>query len=729
MPSPKMQPHSPHTPDTKSYTAKLSPSSMLMRPPMTDYVAVESCPTDLSVGTDGFNVSTSNMSTLHVPPIKRNSISLPGRAKKLRFVKHASVAGMNETKVDDIATDIIIPRERVVSICNMDKDALDDYLNEGGDSQEQEAELLQYFQTNSGGDKSGHNHHTPSTITTTSTNATTTITSSANEAIPVPTTSAYPILENYQLHQNAGLGTTVTTASSQMPHGLPAEQSIPNKQHQIDELRQYLQQNLHHPAPSSANDDDRTVTSSSQMSSVSLPYGNRWKESMESSASIPPSLYQQTASDQSPVISGGASIISKRRLMHHEPQQVSPQLMRSISATSTVTQPQQSPNSRHKNFSFVPISPGPQSPRVITQTQATNNLQHLHGSSRNTFLSPRRSPAVRKLTNRLQDPSITGFDNTFAAKHEISASAPVSPSITPHHFQFNNSMAQPYTTTANTIQMGLNQQAQQQQPHQHQASCAVSGCPALENRSQSVPLHCQSPAFNQTMPNTAYNSVCNSVAQTPVPSEYADFTEDNLLDMLAETPDEPNIKMETGDMMNADLNSNIRATISRSVPSTPLPTIPNYRMNAISSFNNVSNTNPNVRTASNASIMAKNSFDMSKSVPTTPILMSTNTTPFRYSPEHHRDFLINGNTVDNNTTKTNQFFPIGMQQHQADSLPSSQNTSPHSIIQGPQQPALVSSTQSSSQIMLSATTQSIDDLTNYNVNDPIVESSDLMNNL
>ncbi|XP_062558968.1 uncharacterized protein LOC134223787 isoform X2 [Armigeres subalbatus] len=42
--------------------------------------------------------------------------------------------------------DFIIPRERVISICNMDKNALDDYLNgEEENSQDQDQELLQYF--------------------------------------------------------------------------------------------------------------------------------------------------------------------------------------------------------------------------------------------------------------------------------------------------------------------------------------------------------------------------------------------------------------------------------------------------------------------------------------------------------------------------------------------------------------------------------------------------------
>lgn len=55
----------------------------------------------------------------------------------------------------------------------------------------------------------------------------------------------------------------------------------------------------------------------------------------------------------------------------------------------------------------------------------------------------------------------------------------------------------------------------------------------MESRSQSVPLHCQSPISITSMSNTAYNSVCHSVAQTPVPSEFADFSESEaLLDMI-----------------------------------------------------------------------------------------------------------------------------------------------------------------------------------------------------
>lgn len=52
---------------------------------------------------------------------------------------------------------------------------------------------------------------------------------------------------------------------------------------------------------------------------------------------------------------------------------------------------QQSSNSRSKNFNFVPISPGPQSPRVGGPMHSSIGG---HAGNRNTFLSSRRSPAV-----------------------------------------------------------------------------------------------------------------------------------------------------------------------------------------------------------------------------------------------------------------------------------------------------------------------------------------------
>lgn len=708
MPSPKM-------PSPPSEMKTLSPASMAMRPPLTE------APTDLSVSSSDLHSDAPsesiNLNMLHVP-IKRTASNSMGRIKKLRFNKHASVAGMNETRVDDIATDIIIPRERVVSICNMDKDALDDYLNEGGDSQEQEAELLQYFQTTSGQEKATHNTITDTVASSTSATVTT-------DSILIPTTNAYPLLENYQLHQNNPID-ELSVGNSQLANRAGGANEVPRKQDQINELRQYLQQNLHQPPGVQASSvkmvEEKAATSISQMSSGHELHVD-WKDPDSSMHSASNSLaalslpYQQSSQDhtEDTSIRAARSNTSERKLM---PTAVNANLMRTVRASPALVQgqAQQSPNSRSKNFSFVPISPGPQSPRVMSlhASQLHSNVQNIHG--RNTFLSPRRSPAVRKLVNKdlstclksLQDPPT--FDTAF--KNEISASAPVSPSITPHHFQFNATALNPYNNASTATASGSNQP---QPPHQHQASCSISGmCPLLE-RSQSVPLHCQSPAFNAPVSNTAYNSVCNSVAQTPVPSEFADFTEDNLLDMLAESSSDHQIKVETAEMSNIMHGDCIRSHISRSVPSTPLP-MHGYNMNAMNNFGNIQNTGVNSASLSSGLLMTgvgKGIVDNSKSVPTTPIIAS-NATPFRYSPDHHRDFLINGNTVD--TVKGNQFY--------------SPQSNPSQAQRNAPQHAAISSTQSNSQVLLNTSTQPIEDLPNYSdVNDPIIEGSHLMNNL
>lgn len=49
---------------------------------------------------------------------------------------------------DAIPSDFILPRERVISLCTLDKDALDDYLPLAGDNS-QEAEIMEYFDENS----------------------------------------------------------------------------------------------------------------------------------------------------------------------------------------------------------------------------------------------------------------------------------------------------------------------------------------------------------------------------------------------------------------------------------------------------------------------------------------------------------------------------------------------------------------------------------------------------
>lgn len=733
------------SPKPKSST-QMSPSSVLMRPP-TYHNHMQSRATDLSVNsadatdTDSNAGSNASMSADNSAngSNKRCITGTPARTKKLRFLKHASVAGMNETKVDDITTDIIIPRERVISICNLDKDALDDYLNEGDNSQEQEAELLQYFQPNeSDGEKSTTVEAT--TVASTTTTASASVTSAtlstatsvtAAEGIAAPS-GPYPVLENYQLYQQPG-----QVVQTHLAGGISAMQPRQRKQDQISELRQYLQQNLHQPhanemlpgvveVPAFTNEGHAIPSSSASNllpNVISTPQQQTIGHINSSSGS--------RAGSRPVYMVGGNESVQPQVL-----QPTPPQLMRSVSASATVgIAPLQSPNSRRKNFSFVPISPGPQSPRSLVHHTtnsvmpggsnliiASNAPMSANVQPHSPFVSPRVTPAIRKPINKdlmsclnsLQsDPMIgsykTAFSKPNSGRSDISASAPVSPSITPHHFNFQSSIM--YGTgisSSNQTQMQPNQ-------HQHQATCAVSGmCPILESRSQSVPLHCQSPAFNNTTDtNTAYSSACNSIAQTPVPSEFADFSDENILNILAESSAEQtinNIKLEVNDipdLIETDLDAsmlNVRnhMNMSRSVPSTPLP----IRASG-------SHTLPPLNTSNSGSLTligganAKGDFDISKSVPTTP---GRNCTPFRYSPEHHRDFLINGNTIET-INKGNQYFPASQPQAQM-------NTS-----QQLQQPNSHTTASSSSSIP----PNEMDDLSNYSdVNDPIIDGSDLL---
>lgn len=142
------------------------------------------------------------------------------------------------------------------------------------------------------------------------------------------------------------------------------------------------------------------------------------------------------------------------------------------------------------------------------------------------------------------------------------------------------------------------------------------------------------------------------MAPTPVPSDYQEFSDSNILDIFnneqAQATSSSTIKMEASDDVidlldneilnqNSDDHQSIRQTFvnSRSVPNTPLPYHVNYN-NGMSTF-----------------------CPIGKSVPTTPI-GANNTNPFRYSPElqRTRDFLINGfnnnnniNAINNNTNK------------------------------------------------------------------------------
>lgn len=721
------QPQLPHKEKTTS-TLTSDASQMMQSPAYSNFQppAMAQHPKDgdgPQLEDDGNGATTSASSN------KRSTNSFLLRNKKLRFLKNsAALSALNETKVVDMTTDIIIPRERVISICSLDKDALDGYLNEGDNSQEQEAELLQYFQHPS---SEGNDMPTKGTVTTAQ--------------------STLPMMDNYQMYNNNSMG--------------PPRQ-VTKKEEQIIELRQYLQQNLQQ-QPGQAVQQPHTQADISSMGMVNkkdapamslmqpmTPQRGAWSQNSgypsDTSASATLAMMSSSYSNSAigvanrrgPVSNAGA----KRKLSVHinQPQQqvvqqqkqlpmggnnhhqsVHPHqtqhlpLQRSLSSSAAA---QQSPNSRRKNFSFVPISPGPQSPRVFSQQHQTNmpigmytgttTSQSFDGSS--PFVSPRATPAIRKqipkdlatsITSSLQtsDPLIGSLKTAFSKPNsvrssEISASAPTSPSMIHHQFHFNSGLASTYSTAnfsstgpAAIPTMGPSQQAQ------------VNMCQQMmESRSQSVPLHCQSPAFNTP---TAYSSACNSIAQTPVPSEFADFCDESILNILADQ----NIKLEVNDIPDLldlpdPMDMRGHHLLSRSVPSTPLPHAP-YSNGGRSGYNNMTINNT----------INKMNFDISKSVPTTPIAMGTagHCTPFRYSPVQNRDYLLNGNTID---VKGNPYHMQQQQQHQP----------PQNILNNNNQQDQTGFESRT----LSLISNEMDELSNYsNVNDPIMDGSDLLSDL
>lgn len=214
--------------------------------------------------------------------------------------------------------------------------------------------------------------------------------------------------------------------------------------------------------------------------------------------------------------------------------------------------------------------------------------------------------------------------------------------------------------------------------------------------------------------------------------------------MLADT--DQNIKMEANDipeLLDAEINAasnslhthmlsdamNMRGggqqsahhLMSRSVPSTPLPLL--QYINHNSNNNNNNNSHSSGPAGGNGAcgrgnshhltlVTSHKSFDISKSVPTTPIGHASGT-PFRYSPEQNRDFLINGNSVE---LKTNSYMlhPPTETQH---TMNNNTNNNHNNNLQ----------TQSGN---IGLTTNELEDLSNYgDVNDPIIDGSDLLDSL
>ncbi|XP_067615491.1 uncharacterized protein [Eurosta solidaginis] len=115
--------------------------------------------------------------------LSRNMLQMRARRQQIAAALAAEAAAnagnsLSDADAGDLPANLGLPRERVISICNMDKHELDDYFVDGEveeEPEDQDTELLQYFQTRDAEEKFNTsdaikmNRH--STATTTSTPA------------------------------------------------------------------------------------------------------------------------------------------------------------------------------------------------------------------------------------------------------------------------------------------------------------------------------------------------------------------------------------------------------------------------------------------------------------------------------------------------------------------------------------------------------------------------------
>ncbi|XP_055923785.1 uncharacterized protein LOC129954119 [Eupeodes corollae] len=612
-----------------------------------------------------------------------------------------------------------LPRERVISICNMDKHELDDYLNTNDEdnSQDQEAELLQYFQT---GDAENNNN--------------------INKQLPQQQQQH----QQLQLQEQPGIDAKNPTlavisninSAFEAPSKKKSNNTMTNSscnsftkdREDITQLRNYLHQNF--------NKDSNETIGAMNTAMAGNQRGNFQGQKFTSNGNhcILPGIFNEGSASASLVImsqkhlneitspsrdtsaaaaaaaSAAASsslpttpmavktaAISRNNSMGTSSVSISNNVRgtqkRKINLNAMVPAP--STTQRRKNCTFFPISPN-----INVSNNKSNNTTLVSSSSAltattnsNLFASPRLTapmgrtkPVLHKqhslpntvdknaILSSTNDPMIGSIRNNRSYSTMTSASAPPSPSI----LQDTNILGKSYTANnAGNSLSGYNLLlSNQDYPQtfanscatthdQNSLECVLDEPPThlmAESRSRSVPLQYRnSPAFNQTANYAGFSSTCSSAAQTPVPPQFADFNDpSSILDIFSDTSQThgSSIKLEesSGSLLCSSINdilapdfgripNSFGGIVSRSVPSTPVPL-----NNVLDPF--LSGRKHHQQPDSFPSAQSKYStkmYDISKSMPTTPITSNTATPSFRYSPEFNRDFLINGNTVESTT--------------------------------------------------------------------------------
>ncbi|XP_034660658.1 uncharacterized protein LOC117896439 [Drosophila subobscura] len=713
---------------TKGFWAN-SPSSgttagggTLLVPPVITTTAATPPPPDISPGPMSMGPPAQMMISSSVSPsssmdsnnttpkvASRNMILL--RAK--RMLAAESAAALTAAAEDSgLPENLGLPRERVISICNMDKHELDDYflpVEDEENSEEPDTELLQYFQMGDAEEKQlnsldavEQNRNPQGAPTTTST--TTTI-----QAGMAPAMQQQQQTHTQQPQSNRG----ATAAMPSPQGGLVVSSTL---------------------LPGQAN----VGSASASLALMSKKHQHQQNQQHQPQQQQPP----QHSHQQQQLL----QLRTKQLPTNGNPNQNN---RRKISLSNA------SSNGSNKNCIFLPISPninnggggGGAPPPAATTTQVPQN-QNPTNSSQNCFASPgvtrmrQRSSLLTKQQSLdcdgNRDPMIGATRRkrcyVYSYPTSTSASAPPSPSLLQQcmvgNWPFGGSNSFPDTNSADPM---INQNSMDLE-----TSLALTGGDDLDltetQRSQSVPLSqlqrsCHpSPSFNRQTSfqassyasDTFYSENSNSqnsVAVAPlkdVEAAAALLYEVDVGAMISPSFNNKfgNISQQTATTCSSSAGSSSgyssggsAGIVSRSVPSTPLPHQQQNNnslaalngnggdngvsgggssLNATNGFFNIS-PSFNWETSSNGiqggpyvSYSARNTMDISKSMPTTPI-----TTPcFRYSPvELHRDFLINGCTID--LVPSSAFVPACIDENPALTLSSDSlmdDSSPSSIL-------------------------------------------------
>uniref|UniRef100_A0A1A9WJD0 RFX-type winged-helix domain-containing protein n=1 Tax=Glossina brevipalpis TaxID=37001 RepID=A0A1A9WJD0_9MUSC len=746
------------TPNNNLEQDVITVSNFSMGPP-TLQMAPSISPSSHSLHDDTHNITQPKV-------LSRNLQQL--RAKK--FIMAATSTAANTTACDtpdlsavkgaDLPENLGLPRERVISICNMDKHELDDYFLpvEEENSEDQETELLQYFQMGDAEEKLDKNSSSDAmrninnpTVTDSSSPMTATLSTSITIATAATTTTTTTVVNK--------LTTQIVNDVSMHPTSLISPVLTENGNKTIN--TSFMKTVAKNP---NAIIESKTVVASSLLTPPAVGFA---------SASLT-QLSQKHHHHQ-----------QQQQQQHQQQQELPLQVVKHTIKRKINLNTSTPPDiaAARKNYSFLPISPNinstpsnntsannpgffasPSMSRLLTKQQSLDcdSSDPMIGSGRRrrsyfnvTSASAPPSPSVLKQQKEQQ---LFGMQNSFLADQWLGPGLPDNAHViyNGNSLETGNSGAGMLSdqnsldldlfgeATATTVPTTVNNVACNNRNNVDSIlnnSTAAMGDGAdgfislneVTQRSQSVPLsqlqRSHSPSFNRSFhagtahASTVY-SACASLVQTPVPTDFGDST--TMLSENSCSQQSATIKLEeVGGVVASDstailddvdvseilsspdfvtkfssiaqsgtaittcssagsssgyssaghFNSSLSSysggmsstAASRSVPSTPLPH--QNQQNAFSggrrfgytqainkvSENRFGNATKGVRYSSGivgSSLLSRSACDISKSMPSTPIT-TTPSSNFRYSPsEITRDFLINGNTIDDSITSS-----------------------------------------------------------------------------